>query len=126
MGIKIFKSIKPIKKGKKQMKRTIGRLLLIITLVMSVVAVQNVFAETVEGTIDEITTKPNTISVIDDASVLTVINGVKINYLSNQYNIDLEEGMLVSVEYDEFTCSDGSIKNMATAISVGDVTVQLR
>ncbi|MCB2145911.1 MAG: hypothetical protein KQI81_05500 [Deltaproteobacteria bacterium] len=108
------------------MKKSRGRLFLIFAMVMSVVVVQNVFAETVEGTIDSITTKPNTISIIDDALELTVINGVKINYLSNQYNIDLEEGMFVSVDYDEFTCSDGSIKNMATSITVGEVTVQLR
>lgn len=103
------------------MKNPMGRFMIIIALVMSMVVAQNAFAETFDGAIEKITTRPNTI-LVDG----TVIYGVKINYLFNQYNIDLEEGMTVSVEADEFVCSDGTIKNMATAITVGDVTVQLR
>lgn len=98
-----------------------GRFIVVITLVMSMVVVQNAFAETFDGAIQEITTRPNTITVDG-----TVIYGVKINYLLNQYDIDLYEGLGVSVEADEFECSDGTIKNMATAMTVGDVTVQLR
>ena len=107
------------------MRKSIGRFFLIITLVMSVVAVQNVFADdfTIVGEITAISTsKPCTVTLDDDI----VINGMKINYLSNQYNIDLETGMLVSIDYYEFTCSDGTTKNMATSITVDDVTVQLR
>jgi len=103
------------------MKKSCGRLFLLIALVMSVIVVPSAFADTITGVIDEITTKPNTITVDE-----TVFNGIKINYLSNQYNILLQEGDEVTLDYYEFECSDGTIKNMVTDITVGDVTVHLR
>jgi len=93
----------------------------ILVIVMSFVAVQSVCAETVTGEINSISTKPSKI-VVDG----TEVSGVKFNYLCNQYTICLEEGNLVSIDYYEFECTDGTIKYMATSITVGDVTVQLR
>jgi hypothetical protein len=76
---------------------------------------------TVEGTIESISTKPNKV-VVDG----TEVSGVKFNYLCNQYTICLEVGDSVSIDYYEFECIDGTIKNMAYSITVGDVTVVLR
>ena len=103
------------------MHRFIGRILVMVMLVIGIITVQSTFAEEVSGDIDAVSIKPNTITVAD-----TVINGIKFNYLLNRYNISLEEGVLVDVVYYEFECSDGSIKNMATDITVDDVTVHLR
>lgn len=104
------------------MKSSLVRILVLVTLVMGVCVAQNASAETISGTITEISTKPNII-VIDDT---TEIYGVKLNYLANQYNVVLEEGDEVSVDTYTFECSDGSIKDKATAITVGDITIQLR
>lgn len=103
------------------MKTSMRRFFLLIALVMSVIVVQSAFAETITGAIEEITTKPNTITIDE-----TVFNGIKISYLRNQYSIDLETGMQVTLDYYEFECTDGTIKNMITDITVGDVTVHLR
>lgn len=96
-------------------------LLASLAIVVSLMSVQGVSAETVSGAIDSISTKPN-IVVVDGAAV----NGVKLSYLCNQFNICLEEGLVVSIDCYEYLCSDGSIKLMATSITVGDITVQLR
>ena len=56
----------------------------------------------------------------------TEVSGVKFNYLCNQYTICLEAGNSVSIDYYEFECIDGTIKNMAYSITVGNVTVVLR
>jgi hypothetical protein len=106
------------------MKSSIKGLFVILAIVMSFVAVQSVCAVeigTVAGVIGSISTQPNKI-VVDG----TEVSGVKFNYLANQYNISLAEGVTVSIDYYEFECSDGTIKNMATSITVGDVTVALR
>ena len=106
------------------MKSSIKGLFVILAIVVSLVAVQSVCAAdtyTVEGTIDSISTKPNKI-VVDG----TEVSGVKFKYLCNQYTICLEVGDSVSIDYYEFECIDGTIKNMAYSITVGDVTVVLR
>ena len=106
------------------MKSSIKGLFVILAIVVSLVAVQSVCAAdifTVKGTIEEISTRPNKV-VVDETDVF----GVRINYLANQYNIDLETGIDVSIEVYEFECTDGTIKNMAYSITVDDITVVLR
>ena len=105
------------------MSDAMKKVLVVLAVVMCFITVQNAFAETVEvsGVITEISTRPNMVSVDG-----TEVYGIKYNYLCNQYNICLEEGDIVTITAYEYTCSDGSIKLMATSITVGDVTVQLR
>jgi len=105
------------------MKSSIKTMFVVLAIVMSFVAVQGVCAETitVSGTIDSISTRPNMI-VVDG----TEVYGVRFNYLTNQYNIDLQTGIDVSVDVYEYECSDGTTKLMACKIKVGDVTVDLR
>lgn len=102
------------------MKHSIKGLFVILFIVMSFFSVQSVFAETVEGDISSISTSPCIIE-IDGVEV----HGVKINYLA-KYEIYLEEGDEVSIEYYEYQRSDGTIINKACAIEVGDATIQLR
>lgn len=104
------------------MKSSMVRILVLVTLVMGIFVAQNALAETITGTITDISTQPNII-VIDNA---TEIYGVKINYLANQYDIILEEGETVRVEAYTFECSNGSTKLMATDITIGDATIHLR
>ena len=106
------------------MKNSIKTMFVVLAIVMSFVAVQSLCAAetgTVEGTIESISTKPNMITVDE-----TEVSGVKFNYLCNQYTICLEAGNSVSIDYYEFECIDGTIKNMAYSITVGNVTVVLR
>ncbi|MFZ0481868.1 MAG: hypothetical protein WAL93_00615, partial [Desulfobacterales bacterium] len=103
------------------MKRSIKGLVVILVIVMSFVAVQSVCAETVTGTIDEISTQPNKI-VVNGIEV----SGVRYNYLCNQYNICLELGDTVNIEYYDYECSDGTILHKACKITVDDVTIALR
>jgi hypothetical protein len=107
------------------MKRSIKGLVVILVIVMSFVAVQSVCAETVTGTIDEISTQPNKI-VVDVEGVLTEISGVRYKYLCNQYTICLDVGDLVSIDYYDYECSDGTILHKACKITVDDVTIALR
>ena len=112
------------------MKNSIKTMFVVLAIVMSFVAVQSLCAAetgTVTGMIESISTRPNKIVVEDADGVLTEVSGVKFNYLCNQYTICLQAGDSVSIDYYEFECSDGSIKNMAYSITVGDeVTVVLR
>ena len=106
------------------MKNSIRTMFVVLAIVMSFVAVQAVCAAdtyTVEGAINSISTKPNKIVVNG-----TEVSGIKLNYLCNQYTICLQEGDSVSVDYYEFECIDGTIKNMAYSITVGDIRVVLR
>jgi hypothetical protein len=103
------------------MKSSIKGLFVILAIVVSLVAVQSACAETVTGEIESISTRPNKV-VVDG----TEISGVKFKYLCNQYTICLEVGYSVTIDYYEFECSNGEIKNMAYSIKVGDVTVVLR
>jgi hypothetical protein len=109
------------------MKSSIKGLVVILVIVMSLVVVQRVCAETVIGTVEEIseTVPPNKIVVKDADDNLMEISGVRYNYMCNQYNICLETGMEVTIEYYTFECrNDHSVvKYMATSITVGDVTV---
>ena len=111
------------------MKNSIRTMFVVLAIVMSFVAVQSLCAAetgTVAGTIKSISTRPNKIVVEDVYGVLTEVSGVKFNYLCNQYTICLETGDSVSVDYYEFVCKDGTLKNMTHSITVGDVTVVLR
>lgn len=109
------------------MKSTIKVVFVILAVVITFVAVQSVGAKggknitEVSGMIEDITYQPNVV-VVDG----TEIYGIKFDYLCNQYTICLEEGEEVTVEYYEFVCDNGTIKAMASSITVGDVTVKLR
>ena len=103
------------------MKSSIKGLFVILVIVMSFVAVQSVCAETVEGTIDSISTRPNKI-VVDG----TEVYGVMFNYLANKYNIALTANLDVSVEVYEYLCDDGTTKLKACEITVHGETVVLR
>ena len=104
------------------MKKQMGRIVLIATLITSIFIVTNAFADSIEGVITDITYAPNAVTVDDSV----VVNGIRIKYLANQYNVDLAVGDIVSIDYYVFECSDGSLKNMATAITIDDITVRLR
>ena len=104
------------------MKHSIKGLVVILAIIMSLVAVQGVCAGEVTGSIESISTNQPYKIEVDGKE----ISGVRYNYLCNQYNICLEIGDIVTVEYYEFQCPNGTIKNMATSITVGDVTVTLR
>ena len=111
------------------MKNSIRTMFVVLAIVMSFVAVQSLCAAdtyTVEGAIDSISTKPNKVVIKDADGVLTEVSGVKFNYLCNQYTICFEVGDSVSIDCYEFECIDGTIKNMAYSITVGEVTVKLR
>ena len=104
------------------MKRSIKGLFVILVIVMSFVAVQSVYAGAVTGKIDSISIRPPKIVIGE-----TEVSGVRYNYLCNQYNICLEEGDTVSIEYYEYECSDGTIILKACKISVNDdATIDLR
>ena len=103
------------------MKRSIKGLIVILVIVMSFVAVQSVYAGTVTGPIDSISIRPPKIVIGE-----TEVSGVRYNYLCNQYNICLEEGDTVSIEYYEYECSDGTIILKACKIIVNDATIDLR
>ena len=94
---------------------------MILVIVMSFVAVQSVCADTLTGKIDSISYKPNIVEV-----AVIEVYGVRFKYLDNRYNIDLDFGDEVTVDYYEFVCSDGTSKYMACKITVDDVTIVLR
>lgn len=106
------------------MERQMKKLFVVMAIALSFIIVQGALAETVEvtGVITAITTSPNVVEVDG-----TAVNGVKLDYLCNQYNICLVEGEAVSFTAYEYFCkSDGVTKLMATSVTVGDVTVQFR
>ena len=103
------------------MKSSIKGLIVILVIVMSFVAVQSVYAGAVTGKIDSISIRPPKIVIGE-----TEVSGVRYNYLCNQYNICLEEGDTVSIEYYEYECSDGTIILKACKIIVNDATIDLR
>jgi len=106
------------------MKSTMKKLFVILAIVMSFVGVQSACGETVTGIIDSISIRPPTIVV--GQTEQTEVSGVRYNYLCNQYNICLEVGDEVSIEYYEYECSNGTIIFKACKITVDDVTVALR
>ena len=101
------------------MKRSIKGLFVILAIIMSLVAVQSVCAETVTGTITSIVTKtPETENMIvldEDINIY----GVKYNYLCNQYDICLNINDEVTIEYYVLLRPNGKVKNMACSITVG-------
>ena len=103
------------------MKITIKKLFLFLAIAMSLAAVQSVSAETVTGTIDSISIRPPTVVIGE-----TEVSAVRYNYLCNQYDICLEKGDLVTIEYYEYECSDGTTINKACKITVDDATINLR
>jgi len=110
------------------MKRSMKGFFVIMAIVMCLVAVQSVRAAvtfTVEGTIEEISTRPNMIVINDGGDVLIEVFGVRFNYLA-KYNIVLEIGDYVSIDVYEYLCCDGTTKLKAYSVTVGDVTVVLR
>ena len=103
------------------MKSTINKMFVILAIVMSLITVQIACAETVTGIIDSVSVRPPMLVIGE-----TEVSGVRYNYLCNQYNICLEQGDLVSVEYYEYECSDGTTINKACKITVDDATIVLR
>ena len=103
------------------MKSSIKTLFVILAIVMSFVAVQSACAETVTGEIKSFSIRPPTIVIGD-----TEVSGVRYNYLCNQYEICLQKGDTVSIEYYEYECSDGTIILKACKITVEDATIALR
>ena len=105
------------------MKHSVKTMIVALAIVMSFVVVQNVCAETfiVEGEIESISYKPK-IVLVDG----TEVYGVRINYLLNQYNIDLQVVDFVTIQLYENLCFDGTIKIKACEITVGDATIALR
>lgn len=79
----------------------------------------------VEGPVVEIGTRPNKL-VIDANGELTDVYGVRLDYLKNQYNIDIEVGTYVSIEAYVVNTPRFGTKLVAYQITVDDVTVQLR
>ncbi len=110
------------------MKKSYKGLLIMAATVMSFISVQSVCAETVAGTISEISsTKPIIVTVADEMSgELIDVYGVRIKYLDRQYNIELNEEDYVSIEAELVECRTGDEVLKAQSIEVGDVTVQLR
>ena len=109
------------------MKNSIKKLVVMSAIGLSFAAVQSVSAETAVGTITEITNQPSVVTIVSEDGSSIDINGVKVDYLCNQYNICLDEGVDVSVEYDEYIClDDGTLKYKATSISVDEATIDLR
>lgn len=99
-------------------------LLCIFAVIFCMTSLSTAFAaETISGTITEITTYPNMIA-IDDGGVETEVYGVPFGYLDKQYNIVIAIGMTVSVDVVETVCYDGTIRLKATNITVGDATVE--
>ena len=114
------------------MRKSIGRFFLIFALVMSVVAVQNVFAEdlTIEGQITAISEDPNIITIMDENGVETDVYGVRLDYIANKYpeiyKILMNEGVIVTVWYYVTYCNlhEEDIY-MATEIEVSGVTIPM-
>ena len=113
------------------MRNSTRRMFLLLTIVVSLVAVQSLCAvetHTVTGTIDTISTKPNKIVIdgtIDGIVDMIEVSGISFSRLAN-LEIVLAVGTEVSVDVYEFECSDGTIKFMAYSITVGIDTVDLR
>ena len=101
------------------MKSSIKGLFVILVIVMSLVAVQSVCAETVTGTIDSISTRPPKIVVEYADEEFTEISGVRYNYLCNKFECP-EVGDTVSIKYYEYECSDGTIILKACEITLGE------
>jgi len=109
------------------MKNSIKKLLVMSAIGLSFVAVQSVSADTITGTITEIASEPSVVTIISEDGSSIDIYGVKVDYLCNQYNICLEEGVDVSVDYYEYVClEDDTLKFKATSISVEEATIDLR
>jgi hypothetical protein len=119
------------------MESTIKKLFVILAIGVSFVAVQTACAETVKetvkGTIDSISFRPPTIVIVQtyengqtDVIGETEISGMRLNYLCNQYNICLEEGDVVTIEYYEYVCSSGTVILKACNIIVDNATIALR
>ena len=114
------------------MKISVKGLFVILSIVMSLFVVQSVCAETVTGSvtgvIQSISTDPNMIVVLDEETDSeTEVYGVKFDYLCNHYKTCIVTGDTVTIDYYEFYCrKDDTFKNMASSITVGDLTVVLR
>jgi hypothetical protein len=115
------------------MKRSIKGLVVILVIVMSFVAVQSVCAETVIGTITDISTNnPSNMIVVEKTDGNTVeVYGMRIKWLEKIKEIVLEDLMMnkneVTIDAYPVECIDGSTKLMACRITVVDGdTVDLR
>lgn len=93
------------------MKHSMKGVLVILAIVVSLVAVQGVYAGTITGEIDSYSFKPSII-VIDG----TEIYGVNFNYLCNQ--LDYLPGDIVTVVYEEWVCPNDPTLTIYKATSV--------
>lgn len=99
-------------------------LLVLAATIMSFISVQNVCAVTVTGTIWEIFTQPNMVIVMEADGELVDVYGVRIKYLANWYNIDLNEvDDVVSFDADLFECRNGETVLKASSITVAGETI---
>lgn len=103
------------------MKNSIKKLVVMSAIGLSFVAVQSVSADTVEGTIDAITFRPNVV-VVDG----TAVYGVKYKYLETQFDVVLSVDQEVSFEVYDYLCSDGTTVLKACEITVDEQVISLR
>lgn len=115
------------------MKRSMRTMFVLLAIVLSLVAVQSVFAvtSTITGTIEAFSTQTNMIVVnegtIEDL-ILTEVYGVKSSYYSSKCLITLNVGDTVSTGVYEFLSADGTTKLKACGeLNVNDTaTIKLR
>ncbi len=99
-------------------------LLILAATIMSFISVQNACAVTVTGTISKIFTQPNMVIVMEADGQLVDVYGVRIKYLANWYNIDLNEvDDVVSFDADLFECRNGETVLKASSITVDGETI---
>jgi hypothetical protein len=115
------------------MKCSIKGLFVILAIIMSLVAVQSVCAETMTGIITDISNNnPSNMIVLEKIDGSKVeLYGMRIKWLENQHDIVLEDLLInkttVSIDAYPVECIDGTTKFMACLITVlGGETVDLR
>lgn len=102
------------------MKNNLKKLIAAVVVSGCIAVVQGAWADTIEGTIDAIGTRPNIVTVaVSDMEVYDVY-GVRFNYLAQKYDIALTVNQEVSFEVFETFCADGTIVLKACEITVGD------
>ena len=102
-------------------------LYIFLALAMILITSQNLLAsETVlvEGTVLEISTRPNMV-LVDAAEGPTAVYGIPFNYLGKQYDMVIEEGTYVSIEAVEKVHAQFGTALVAQTITVDGVTVPL-
>ena len=113
------------------MKISIRKMFVLLAIVLSLVAVQSVFAvtSTITGTIVALNTQPNMI-VVNDGDSDVEVYGVKSTYYNSKCLITLNVSDTVRTDVFEFLSADGTVKLKACGeLIVGDpttATIKLR